>query len=451
MLNPAQLKEHTLNRLGYGPGTWQSSRYDQLGFTGYVNEQLAQSLPAITIDDVFVAPKIARSVVEQRQLEAVLLDFWFNHFNVNVISDNPNGRDNNVIGRKLPEYQNVAIGQNLLGIFSELVLATAKSPPMLAYLDNHSNRNPRTLANGTVVGYNENYARELMELHTLGVDGGYTQTDVEEVTKILTGWGHGFQNSTPPDGFEYRSFHHNTDAKVVMGVDYPADRQIEEGEELINFLSNHPSAASFICTKLCKRFVADSPPFRTVQAAAATFSNTGGDIAAVLTTIFTGPDFATADEALFRSKAKPPHRYVASALMAMGATQPADWAPLSSSLAGDVIDAGDTPYFFGPPTGYPESAGFWLSPTSMLSRFEMAETIAYEPALVNLLSARAGVDGSDISTTFDALVAICMPAGVSATTEAAVKDHVAANAMTNGQRLSATAHMLFCSPEFMRY
>jgi len=451
VLNPTQLKEHTLNRLGYGNGQWASNRYDELGFAGYVAEQLAQTLPAIVNNDVFIAPKINRGVVAQRQLECVLYDFWFNHFNVNVSSNNPESRSNNPIGRGLPAYQNEAIGPRVLGNFGDLVLATAKSTSMMSYLDNQSNRRPRTLPNGQIIGYNENYARELMELHTIGVDGGYTQTDVFEVARILTGWGHNYENSDPPNVFEYRDYHHDADAKTVMGIDYPAGRQIEEGEELISFLSNHPSAASFISTKMCKRFIGDNPPFRAVQSATAIFSDTGGDLSLVLADMFNGPDFATADEALFRSKAKPPHRYVTSALMAMGAVQVADWAPIAESLVADIIDAGDTPYFFGPPTGYPESPGFWLSPTSILNRFEIAESIAYEPGLVALLTARAGVDGSDIAQTFDAVLNVIMPSGVTATTEAAVKDHVAANAMTNTQRVSATAHMLFCSPEFLRY
>jgi len=125
VLNQAQLKEHTLNRLGYGLGAWHSNRYDQLGFEGYVAEQLQQALPAITINDVFIAPKIARNVVEQRGLEAVLLDFWFNHFNVNATNNNPEGRTNDPVGITLPYYQNEIIGSNVLGNFGDMLLATA--------------------------------------------------------------------------------------------------------------------------------------------------------------------------------------------------------------------------------------------------------------------------------------------------------------------------------------
>lgn len=446
-----QLKEHTLNRLGYGIGAWQSSRYDQLGHAAYVQEQIQRSLPEIAIDDVFIESKIARGAIEYRQLEAVLLDFWFNHFNVNAKNNKPTGRSNNGIGATLPEYQNIAIGGHVLGNFGDMLLAIAKSAAMLTYLDNQTNRKPRVLESGKVHGYNENYARELLELHTLGINGGYSESDIQDVAKILTGWRHSWSSGTPPYSFDFSEWSHDTSEKRVMGRVYPAGRYIEEGEELLGFLADHGATANFISAKLCNRFVGDNPPAAAIAAVAQTFKDTGGDLAAVMTTLLTGPAFTSPDESQFRSKAKPPHRFVTSALMAMGATDRALWSSIESVLADGVINAGDTPYFFAPPTGYPEAAGYWLSPSSMLGRFDLATTIAYEPSLVASLATHAGVDGSDVAATFDAVRRVVLPSGVSAATEVAVKDHVSANAMTNDERLSATAHMLFCSPEFMRY
>lgn len=453
MLTTGQRKEHVLNRVGYGLGTWQSDRYDQLGFGGYIAEQLDGSLPNLALDqdDVFVVAKVDRGVSVQRQLENVLLDFWFNHFNIDAFGNNPAGRDGNPIGRQLPKFQNNALAPNVLGTFGDMLVATAKSTAMLYYLDNDQNRKPQQLNNGQFVGYNENYAREVMELHTIGVNGGYTEQDVQEATKVLTGWGRISKNTDPEEPFVFRASWHDTSAKTVMGVPYPADGGVEEGEALLNFLATHPSAANFLSFKLCVRFIGPNPPASAIAQAAQTYNDTGGDLGAVMTTILTSTEFTEADFAHFRSKVKPPHRYVASALMAMGATDLVDWEPLVGPLVTRIINAGDTPYFFPPPTGYPETAGFWLSTASVLARFDMAERIAYRGALVTLLRDRTGVNGSDISETFDAIVAQILPGGVSATTEAAVKDHVAANAMTNGQRVSATAHMLFCSPEFLRY
>lgn len=449
VLTAAERKEHTLNRIGYGPSRWAVNRYNELGRAGYIAEQLAQTLPAITQDDVFIRPKVERCIVEQRQLEAVLVDFWFNHFNVNASNDNA-GR-NNSISRGLFAFQNVAIGPNVLGVFADMLLATAKSPSMLRYLDNYLNRRPQTFNNGVVVGYNENYAREVMELHTIGVNGGYNEVDVQEATRILTGWG--FQRPDPdaPEEFIYRSNRHDVDAKTVMGVDYPAGGQMEEGEALLTFLGTHPSAANYLTYKLCTRLVGESPPAAVLSAASSVFESTGGDLGAVTERILGHPSFRNPDVVHFRSKMKPPHRYVASALMGMGATQPSDWSNIEQFLRNRIIDAGDTPYFFAPPTGYPEAAGYWMSTASVLVRFEIAERIAYNNTLLDALIARTQVDGDNITAAFNAIETAIIPGRVSAETKAAILDHAAAAAMTNRQRISAIAHMLLCSPEFMRY
>lgn len=316
---------------------------------------------------------------------------------------------------------------------------------MLEYLNNEDNRRPEVLEDGTIVGYNENYARELLELHTVGVDGGYTERDVVEATRILTGWGR------TTDDFAYRHTLHDVEAKSIMGVEYPAGGDVTEGIAFLEFLANHASTASFVGGKLCVRFVGEDPPASALAGASNQFRQTSGDLGSTMATILNGPEFINADTAHFRSKVKPPHRFVASALMAMGAQAASDWSAIEATLVTRIIDSGDTPYFFPPPTGYPENAEFWLAPPSLLVRFEMAESIAYEPRLRQLLRDRAGVDGSDISATFAAVQPIFLPGGISGTTQAAVQDHAAANAVTNDQRLSAIAHMLLVSPEFLRY
>lgn len=448
-ITPARVKEHTLNRIGYGQSVWHSARYDALGFLGYVSEQLGGGLAPITIDDVFIQPKIERSVLEQRQLEVVLRDFWFNHFNTNQFGDFPGFRDN-FQGRALPEYQNVFIGSHVLGNFEDMLFAVAKSPSMLIYLDNYFNRKPQVFADGTSVGYNENYARELMELHTLGVDGGYDENDVLEVTRILTGWSVQGELGNPPDSFLYQPTWHDEGAKTVMGVDYPAGGGIEEGEDLLRFLAAHPSTGDFLGRKLAIRFIDSVPTQAAVDQAADAYRNSDGDLQSVMQSILLGPYFVPAYER-FRTKMKPPHRYVASALMAMGATEAAHWSVLSQELRDQVINAGDTPYFFAPPTGYSEASGFWLSTSSSLLRFQIAALIAYDPTLLALMTARAGVTGDDIEATYTAIAGIMLPGGVSQTTANAVKDHAVAAAMTNEQRISAICHMLMCSPEFLRY
>ena len=168
-----------------------------------------------------------------------------------------------------------------------------------------------------------------------------------------------------------------------------------------------------------------------------------------MTTVFAHPDFV--DPSSFRAKVKPPHRYAASALQAMGATDVSQWAEISTQLITGIIDAGETPYVVGPPTGYPETSAFWVSGASMLSRFALAERIAYHPPLVQALGLRAGVDGSDVMDTVDAVAAVMAPGGLGPSSRLAVLDHVAANAVSNTGRLSAAAQLVLCSPEFIRY
>ena len=444
MLSPSQTKEHVLNRLGWGQSSWHSQRFDELGTANYIAEQIAGTLPAIARLGTTMHEKVDRDVVEQRQLEAVLVDFWFNHFNINANGPKPDKMNNTVAGRKVGHHQNVALLPHVLGDFGSMLLETARSPSMLDYLDNRNNYREFVNNNGKVFGGNDNYARELMELHTIGVDGGYSEFDVTEVARVLTGW----SINWPENNFDFKSWAHDEDEKVVMGVVYEADRGEDEGVQLLDFLANHPSAGPFLSAKLVRRFVREDLPAGVLAAASGAYLP-NRSLGAVMAALFGHSDFT--DPASFRSKTKPPHRYVVSALQAMGATDPSQWSELRETLFDLTIAAGQTPYSVAPPTGYPDTSGFWISGVSMLTRFDIAQAIAYHGPLVAELAARAGTDGTDPIDTVDAVAAVVVPGGLSDASRLAVLDHVAANAMTVDGRISAAAHLTMCSPEFVRY
>ncbi|MEM7093459.1 MAG: DUF1800 domain-containing protein [Actinomycetota bacterium] len=441
MLTAAQQKEHVLNRLGYGQSVWHSARFDALGQTGYINEQLSGTQPAISQTGTTIAGKLERDVLATRQLEAALLDFWFNHFNIDTGSTDPEKVDNSIAGRQVGHHQNVAILPHVLGDFGTMLLETAKSPSMLDYLDNRVNFEEEVV-NGNYYGGNDNYAREVMELHTIGVNGGYDEIDITEVARILTGW------SVTSDAYAFKQARHDFNTKTVMGVFWPAGVGEQEGIDFLAWLANLPAAATFLSSKLIARFVGEDIPAGVTAAAGAAYG-ANRDLGAMTAAMFGHPDFFAPSS--FRSKVKPPHRFVASALQAMGATAAGEWAAIAEALVASIIDAGEVPYVVGPPTGYPERADFWISGTSMLSRFETAELIAYEPSLRAALRTRSGASGEDPVATVDEVAAAMVPGGLSDASRFAVMDHVAANGSSNDGRVSAAAHLIMCSPEFVRY
>ena len=441
MLSASQQKEHVLNRLGYGQSHWHADRYDAIGQAAYIAEQLNATLPDISAKGTTIGNKILRDVTSQRQLEAALLEFWFNHFNISTESVNQNQVIKTIRGRKVGHHQNVAILPYVLGDFGTMLLETAKSPSMLDYLDNRINYEAEVV-NGKVYGGNDNYAREVMELHTIGVNGGYNELDIIEAARILTGW------SVSNDEYTFKQARHDFNAKIVMGVPYPAGVAEEEGIAFLDFLANHASAPAFLATKLVSRFINETPPVGAVTATQAAYGP-NRDLGAMTAALFNHSDFLA--ESNFRAKVKPPSRFVSSGLQAMGASDFADWTGIETELVDGIIDAGEVPYVVGPPTGYPDESDFWISGASMLSRFTIAETIAYHPPLVAKLRARAGGAGDDTILTVDAVAAVMVPGGLSADSRVAVLDHVAANAANSDGRVSAAAHLIMCSPEFVRY
>ena len=305
--------------------------------------------------------KLLRAVYSERQLQEQMVDFWMNHFNVHM------GKG---MGRWLvTSYERDAIRPRALGKFRDLVLATARHPAMLFYLDNFQSSAPNSgggRGRNRRRGLNENYARELMELHTLGVDGGYTQKDVVEVARCFTGW-----TFRPRQGAKYL-FHprmHDRGEKRVLGVRIRAGGGERDGIRVIDLLVNHPSTARFIATKLVRRFVADDPPEALVQRTAATFRQSGGDIRQTLRTIFGSPEFFSAEA--YRAKVKKPVELVASALRASGAE-----VGFSPPLLQTVARLGEPLYLCEPPTGYPDVAQAWVNAGLMLNRVNFATALA---------------------------------------------------------------------------
>ncbi len=324
--------------------------------------------------------KILRAVYSERQLEEVMVDFWFNHFNV--------------FGGKGPtrmyltEYERDVIRPHALGRFRDLLGATAKSPAMLFYLDNWQSAAPGQAGDammnpgrGRGRGFlrrppqaprpaqnrrrdiNENYARELMELHTLGVDGGYTQKDVQEVARAFTGW----TIVQPRAGGEFRfePRMHDRGEKVVLGHTIKAGGGMEDGEQVLDLLARHPSTAQFVATKLARRFVADEPPAALVTRAAARFKETGGDIREVVRTIVTSPEFFA--PAAYRAKVKTPLEFVASAIRATGV----DLRNATAAVQA-LRELGMPPYMCEPPTGYADDAKAWVNTGALLNRMNFA-------------------------------------------------------------------------------
>lgn len=323
--------------------------------------------------------KLLRAVYSERQLQEVLVDFWFNHFNVFA----GKGATRNY----LSEYEREAIRPYVLGNFRDLLEATAKSPAMLFYLDGWQNVSPDSpslrgaerrapgrrglsaVARSAEVeaarpqrGINENFARELMELHTLGVDGGYTQDDIVNVARAFTGW---TIQPREGSGTQFVSRLHDDKAKTVLGHTIRAGGGQQDVEQVLDILAAHPSTAKHIATKLAVRLVSDTPPAALVDRAAARFTATKGDLREVVRTIITSPEFA-APEAL-RAKVKTPLDFVVSALRATGAD-----VRSALPLARELREMGMPLYFCQPPTGYDDTAATWVSAGALVSRMNFA-------------------------------------------------------------------------------
>ena len=325
--------------------------------------------------------KILRAAYSERQLEEVMTDFWFNHFNV-FAGKGPTQQ-------YVTEYERDTIRPRVFGRFRDLLGATAKSPAMLFYLDNWQSADPeaqdRRLANRRRAGImfpgrmpippgdqpqqqrprrglNENYGRELMELHTLGVDSGYTQQDVVNVARAFTGWT--IDQPRQGGGFRFEPRMHDDGEKIVLGHKIRGGGQ-SDGEQVLDILASHPATAKFISTKLARRFVSDTPPPALVDRAAAKFRETNGDIRAVVTLIVTSPEFFSAEAK--RAKVKTPFEFVVSAIRATGAQ-----VQSAEPLAQAIRQLGMPLYMCQPPTGYADRADAWVNTGALLNRMNFA-------------------------------------------------------------------------------
>lgn len=292
--------------------------------------------------------KIYRAVYSNRQLEEVLTDFWYNHFNVFL----DKGADRYLA----TAYERDAIRPNVLGKFSDLLLATAQSPAMLFYLDNWQSVGPNR---GGRRGLNENYGRELLELHTLGVDGGYTQKDVTEVARCFTGWT--IRNPQRGGGFQFSPRMHDDGEKVVLGVHIPAGGGKEDGLKVLRMLAHHPATAHHISYQLAQRFVADVPPSSLVNRMARTFLSRDGDLREVMKTMLSSPEFWS--QGAFGAKTKSPLEMVASALRALDAD-----VDYGYGLVNQLAQLGQPLYRKLEPTGYSNCGQDWMNSAGLLAR-----------------------------------------------------------------------------------
>ncbi len=374
---------HVLNRLTFGPRPGQRTEILQLGTKAWIDRQLQPE----SIDDAWaeartrhfealdVRPlgelleynakelldqltraKILRAAHSRRQLQEVMVDFWSDHFNID-----PSKGDSKWLK---PADDKKVIRAHALGKFRDLVKASALSPSMLWYLDGRVNR--RASDKETP---NENYGRELLELHTLGVDGGYTQTDVMEVARCLTGWTVRARDKArfAVGKVEFRRSLHDDGTKTVLGVKIPAGLGEGDLERVLDIVCHHPSTARYLAEKLCRRFIADDPPSSAVNAVAAAFTESAGDIRRTLATLFEREEFMTARG----GKVKRPFHFVVSTLRATAARSDA-----GPALQNYLLRMGHAPFQYPTPDGYPEEAQPWMA--TLLWRWKFALDFAQQ-------------------------------------------------------------------------
>jgi uncharacterized protein (DUF1800 family) len=426
--------QHALNRLTFGPRPGDAEVVEHMGLDRWIEAQLhperiaenpalpgyLESLTSLNLTPRDAAEKfqpgadkqkgpqlqvrelneakIYRAIYSELQLEEQLVDFWFNHFNVNIAK----GADRLLTAA----YERKTIRPHVWGKFRDLLGATAHDPAMLFYLDNWQNsspesqkpfspffdprrrRFPQAQAKGKQQqrGINENYARELLELHTLGVDNGYTQMDIVEVARCFTGWTILRPNQ---DGeFSFNPRMHDDGQKVVLGVKIHAGGGQSDGERVLDILAKRSETAHFISLKLAQRFVADDPPASLVDRMAKRFRETDGDLRTLVATMINAPEFFS--EGAWNAKVKTPLEFVVSSARASGA-EIRDVAPLAQKIA----DMGEPLYRKVEPTGYSTKAEEWVNSASLLARMNFAVDLAAN----RVPGARVDVDNANIGKT----------------------------------------------------
>ena len=428
--------------------------------------------PQVVMNDL-VAQRILRAAESDRQLNEVMVDFWMNHFNV----FSGKGIDRFL----LTSYERDVIRPHIWGRFEDLLMATAKSPAMLFYLDNArsmaapENRpamqqqqrgfggrfgfgrramvmRPQQQGKGQG-GLNENYAREIMELHTLGVDGGYTQKDVTELARVLTGWSISRERDGSGEGaaFVFRQQMHDVGAKTVLGVRFAPGGGIEEGERMIHVLAHHPATAHRIAYKLCQRLVADEPPPALVARVAKKFLATDGDLRQTVRAVIESPEFWS--PASYRAKVKSPFEYTISAVRAVNA-QITDPAPIARALQ----QIGEPLYGAQPPTGYSDKADVWINTGALMNRLNFALSLASNKLpgvhgdVVALIPAGQAADASH---SVEALALALTGGNVTEETRSIIKSRIVERKAPSedpwdNTQLPTVAGLILGSPEFQR-
>ena len=436
--------------------------------------------PERLVAEELIASRLTHYIYSNAQLQEVMTDFWLNHFNIYL-------RKNEQMPYYLVSYERDTIRPHALGKFENLLEAVAHSPAMLVYLDNAQSIGPDSLAaqradqararatdpekKKVPAGLNENYARELMELHTVGVNGGYAQADVIQAARVLTGW----TIDRPLNGadFTFNANRHEPGSKKVMNQKFK-DGGEKEGRELLHFLATRPATAQFISRKLAIRFVADDPPQALVDRLAKTYLATDGDIPAVLKTLFHSPEFWSTSN--YRSKVKTPLEFVVSAARASGATIN-NLLPIENNLR----QMGMPTYGAIPPTGYKWDAADWVSTGALVDRMNFALNLAAGrlPGITtgwapvsdssNALGDMSAIAQTPSPETEEArLESVLLPGGVSESTRtAALQQFAAQSAQSNVTSVATTtrqnrnanaleredqilAGLLIGSPEFQR-
>jgi len=436
--------------------------------------------------------KILRATLSERQLQEVLVDFWGNHFNIDV-------KKNLCRVLKAADDREV-IRPHVLGKFRDLLEASAKSPAMLVYLDNSQNsvtidkpgalemaaremfvkkmigqgQSARALLGDGKQGPNENYGREILELHTLGVDGGYTQKDVQEVARCFTGW-----TLNPITGkFNYTPRRHDNGEKLVLGHVIPAGGGMKDGEMVIDILASHPSTAKFISRKLCQRFVCDEPPTPLVDRVAKVFADSQGDLRKVVEAIVTSPEFFSKEA--YRAKVKSPFEFAVSAVRATGGKfveppqpvykkvrcvmegagtagygaerlsaaprKPLDWM---------IHEMGQPLFAYGAPTGYPEVSSKWVSSGALIERLNFALALAeqrVQDVEVTPEKLVEGVDADQPAKVLERMQEVLLQGEVSAETKKVLEKTLVPEGDKMGVTVKAGKVMalLLGSPEFQR-
>lgn len=522
-LTPREQAVHVLNRLGFGPRPGDVDRVLRRGVTRYLDEQLhperlddsrteslLRRLPTLSMsapeiferyqkpvlearrlfkarmqedgkeagDATGPAPrkelfetipperrprraleelqsqKLLRAVFSERQLNEVMVDFWMNHFNVFA------GKGPEKVF--LTPFERDVLRPRLWGKFPDLVLATAKSPAMLFYLDNALSVAPpenrpagrfagfRSVGGGPRrAGLNENYARELMELHTLGVDGGYTQKDVTELARLLTGWSisRGRGDRGEPGSFLFRARAHDAGAKTLLDHRFSAGGGEEEGERALRMLALRPATARHIAAGLCRRLVADDPPEELVERVARRFLDTSGDLRETVSEILHSPEFF--DPRFAGAKVKSPFVLAASSLRALGT--PPETLDRPAVIA-RIATMGEPLYLCQPPTGYSNESSAWVGAGALTERINFVLSLVAGPAASRLPALADPNESRDADGMAEALAWQLTGRELSASSRRAIQDQLRQPPTPSGNAtlIGRIAGLILGSPEFQK-